>query len=94
MAFFPFAFFFAAVYSDGLYFCLSVWAFRCVQTERWRAASSLAVMAALVEWAAERGATTAYLQVLGDNAPALALYDRLGFVEHHRYRYLAAPSRP
>jgi ribosomal protein S18 acetylase RimI-like enzyme len=51
----------------------------------------LAVMVALVEWSAERGATTAYLQVLGDNAPALALYDRLGFVEHHRYRYLAAP---
>jgi GNAT superfamily N-acetyltransferase len=37
------------------------------------------------------GLTVAYLQVLGDNAPALALYDRLGFVEHHRYRYLAAP---
>jgi hypothetical protein len=47
MAFFPFSFFFAAVYSDGLYFCLSVWAFRCVQTERWRAAAWLAVMAAL-----------------------------------------------
>jgi N-acetylglutamate synthase len=52
---------------------------------------ALAVMAALVGWAAERGATTAYLQVLGDNAPALALYERLGFAEHHRYRYLAAP---
>jgi ribosomal protein S18 acetylase RimI-like enzyme len=48
-------------------------------------------MAALVDWAAERGATTAYLQVLGDNQPALALYAGLGFVEHHRYRYLAAP---
>lgn len=52
---------------------------------------AVAVMAALVEWGAERGATTAYLQVLGDNEPALALYDRLGFVEHHRYRYLAPP---
>ena len=50
----------------------------------------LAVMAALVEWGAERGATTAYLQVLGDNAPALALYERLGFVTHHAYRYLVA----
>ena len=50
----------------------------------------LAVMAALLEWGAERGATTAYLQVLGDNAPALALYERLGFREHHRYRYLAS----
>jgi len=51
----------------------------------------VAIMTALVEASAERGATTAYLQVLSDNDPALALYDGLGFVEHHRYRYLAAP---
>ena len=51
----------------------------------------LLVMAELLAWGAERGATTAYLQVLGDNARAHALYDGLGFVEHHRYRYLAAP---
>jgi ribosomal protein S18 acetylase RimI-like enzyme len=51
-------------------------------------------MAALLEWGAERGATTAYLQVLGDNAPALALYERLGFVTHHAYRYLASPASP
>jgi GNAT superfamily N-acetyltransferase len=51
----------------------------------------LLVMAELLEWGAERGATTAYLQVLGDNTRAFALYDRLGFVPHHRYRYLAAP---
>ncbi|MGZ4447996.1 MAG: GNAT family N-acetyltransferase, partial [Nocardioides sp.] len=50
----------------------------------------LAVMAALLEWGAERGARTAYLQVLGDNAPALALYAGLGFSTHHAYRYLAA----
>jgi ribosomal protein S18 acetylase RimI-like enzyme len=49
----------------------------------------LRLMAALLEWGAERGATTAYLQVLGDNVPALALYEGLGFTEHHRYRYLA-----
>ncbi|MCW2845156.1 MAG: GCN5-related N-acetyltransferase [Nocardioides sp.] len=48
----------------------------------------LAVMAALLEWGAERGATTAYLQVLGDNTAALALYERLGFGTHHAYRYL------
>lgn len=52
----------------------------------------LLVMAELLDWAAERGATTAYLQVLGDNTRAFALYDGLGFTVHHRYRYLAAPS--
>ena len=51
----------------------------------------LLIMAELLEWGAERGATTAYLQVLGDNARAFRLYDGLGFVPHHRYRYLAAP---
>ena len=51
------------------------------------------VMAALLEWAAEHGATTAYLQVRGDNPPALALYAMLGFRTHHTYRYLAAPTR-
>jgi N-acetylglutamate synthase len=49
----------------------------------------LAVVAALLEWGAEQGATTAYLQVIGDNEPALALYARLGFTTHHTYRYLA-----
>jgi ribosomal protein S18 acetylase RimI-like enzyme len=48
----------------------------------------LAVMAALLEWGAEQGATTAYLQVLGDNAAALELYAGLGFATHHAYRYL------
>jgi N-acetylglutamate synthase len=46
------------------------------------------VMEALLSWAAERGATTAYLQVRGDNEPGLAAYGRLGFVTHHSYRYL------
>jgi N-acetylglutamate synthase len=50
---------------------------------------AVTVLRELLAWAAERGATTAYLQVRGDNPGALALYDRLGFVAHHRYRYLA-----
>ena len=53
---------------------------------------ALVVMQELVRWAAERGATTTYLQTRGDNPAALALYDRLGFVTHHEYRYLAAPE--
>ena len=50
---------------------------------------ALAVMDALLEWGAERGATTAYLQVLGGNAAAIELYAGLGFQTHHAYRYLA-----
>jgi N-acetylglutamate synthase len=56
-----------------------------------RAGLGLVVMAAMLEWAAERGAGTAYLQVRGDNRAGLALYARLGFRTHHTYRYLAAP---
>lgn len=65
-----------------------------VSSEHRRQGLGLAVMAALLEWGAEQGATTAYLQVLGDNAAALGLYDRLGFATHHAYRYLAPPRRP
>jgi N-acetylglutamate synthase len=46
------------------------------------------LLADLLDWAASRGATTAYLHVTIDNAPAIRLYDRLGFLTHHTYRYL------
>jgi GNAT superfamily N-acetyltransferase len=50
------------------------------------------VMAALQRWAADRGAHSVYLQVVADNRPALALYRRAGFIEHHRYHYRRAPA--
>jgi N-acetylglutamate synthase len=50
------------------------------------------VMRALLAWGNAEGARSAYLQVRPDNTPALALYERLGFVHHHRYVYLAAPT--
>jgi ribosomal protein S18 acetylase RimI-like enzyme len=62
-----------------------------VDPARRRGGLALVVMQELVRWVGERGATTTYLQTRGDNAAALALYDRLGFVTHHEYRYLAAP---
>lgn len=62
-----------------------------VHPDHRRQGLGLAIMAALLEWGAEQGATTAYLQVLGDNTPALRLYERLGFTTHHAYRYLAPP---
>jgi len=45
------------------------------------------VVDALLEWADEQGATDAYLEVMPDNAPAVALYASLGFVTHHEYHY-------
>ena len=51
------------------------------------------VVSALLAWAVERqGATGACLQVDAGNAPALALYGRLGFAtELSRYHYRDAP---
>ena len=51
-----------------------------------------AVMGALNGWAGAQGASACVLQVARDNAPALALYARLGFTEHHRYHYRSAPA--
>jgi N-acetylglutamate synthase len=53
---------------------------------------SRAVMAALVDWAAERGAVRGYLEVMADNQPALALYASLAFTEHYRYTYRTPPG--
>jgi len=46
-----------------------------------------AVMAALSQWGAERGATFGYLQVDGDNEPALGMYAQLGFELCYPYVY-------
>jgi ribosomal protein S18 acetylase RimI-like enzyme len=51
-----------------------------------------AAMAALQRWAAEHGGHSVYLQVVVDNRPALALYRRTGFIEHHRYHYRRRPG--
>jgi ribosomal protein S18 acetylase RimI-like enzyme len=41
----------------------------------------------LLAWGQSRGAQGAYLQVMLNNPPALALYQRLGFSEAYRYWY-------
>lgn len=46
-----------------------------------------AVMRALRDWGLQRGATRGYLQVSADNAPAVTLYEGLGYWRHHDYRY-------
>jgi ribosomal protein S18 acetylase RimI-like enzyme len=49
-----------------------------------------AVLRALGRWAAGHGAERAYLQVVADNTPAVALYARLGFGTRYQYHYRTA----
>ena len=58
--------------------------------EAWRGRGfGRAIVAKLLDEAKQRGAARAYLQVTADNAPALALYRRFGFVSSHVYWYRA-----
>lgn len=52
-----------------------------------------AVCTALQAWGAERGAQQVYVEVLDDNAPAIALYDAMGFRLHHTHRYVPGESQ-
>lgn len=52
-----------------------------------------AVLASLVDWATQQRLPHVALQVLADNVPALALYERLGMVRHHVYVYRQAPAK-
>jgi GNAT superfamily N-acetyltransferase len=53
-----------------------------------------AVLQSILEWGAERGATTAYLQVVEANETARRMYEARGFEVHHRYVYLVAGGQP
>ncbi|MFD0741823.1 GNAT family N-acetyltransferase [Phytohabitans flavus] len=50
------------------------------------------VVGALARWAAETGASRAFLQVEERNAAAVALYAKLGFTTHHSYLTREAPK--
>lgn len=45
------------------------------------------MIAAMLGWAREQGATWAYLQVVAANKPARHIYEKLGFQEAYRYWY-------
>lgn len=62
-------------------------------TERRRGIAST-LMSAGAAWARTRGARFGVLQVALQNTAARALYARLGFTEHHRYRYLVPAAPP
>jgi N-acetylglutamate synthase len=53
---------------------------------------AVAVTTALIARAAAHSTPRIYLQVEDANAPALALYHRLGFTTHHAYHYWVAPT--
>ena len=59
---------------------------------RRRAGHGRRVAEGLMAWGPARGATRAYLQVVADNARAIALYGKLGFGEAYRHYYRAAPA--
>lgn len=48
----------------------------------------------LLEIGAEHGATTGWLSVLASNAPALTVYERLGFTTAYDYWYRVPPDYP
>ena len=52
------------------------------------------VVSSLIGWGHMRGAHTAWLSVIADNVPAIALYGHFGFGERYRYHYRAEPGAP
>jgi GNAT superfamily N-acetyltransferase len=51
-----------------------------------------AVLGSLLDWGAERGARTTYLQVVAANESARSLYEARGYEVHHRYDYLVSDA--
>jgi len=85
---------FAAGYAEGPLVAIG----RGVRTGRWLGVSLVevvpearrqgwaqAVVRTLARWAADSGATQSYLQVEESNAPAVALYEGMGYRAHHTY---------
>jgi len=76
----------AAVVEDHLHLALLA-----VAEPARRRGLARALVATAAAWGRDRGARWAVLQVAVHNTAALAFYQRIGFREHHRYRYLVPP---
>jgi ribosomal protein S18 acetylase RimI-like enzyme len=68
----------------------------CMATrmESRRRGAATSIMHRLAEWAVKHGASWAYLAVMEDNAPALAVYERAGFGTVYGYHYRVAAPLP
>jgi N-acetylglutamate synthase len=62
-------------------------AMRVTEKQR-RRGQAPTLCSALLAWGAAIGATRGYVQVLVDNAAAIALYQSLGFTIQHGSRYV------
>jgi len=71
---------------------LGISAVRVAPDQR-RQGHAKSVCTALAAWGAERGAHQVYVEVLDDNAPAIALYEAMGFRLHHSHRYVSGESQ-
>jgi GNAT superfamily N-acetyltransferase len=68
----------------------SIW----TRDDRRRQGWAAAMLRALGYWAARRGARYCYVLLASANPPAIAAYERLGFIRHHSYHYLAPTTVP
>jgi ribosomal protein S18 acetylase RimI-like enzyme len=58
-----------------------------VAAERRREGVGTEMLTAALQWARISGARTSWLQVVSNNLPAIALYQRFGFREAYQYHY-------
>ena len=66
--------------------CLGIFDFVVVESQRRQGLGSM-MLQHLMHWGKNQGASRAYLQVVGDNTSAQALYKKYGFATAYAYWY-------